>query len=174
MLHSRTNTFKFFATLSLASPRETQWRTMACFDHDHITWLSCDEKVTTSFPGLLEIIVPADCAVTAQCSTILVPRAHDPSVGFSISFPEPALPLSSGAGNLGADQKDRSLWERDCGLLQAYLQVQGGIKKRKKHARTQSERKTQSFEKMAAFNFFYLKNHDMPLQASWYAAIIIP
>ena len=33
-----------------------------------------------------------------------------------ISFPEPALPLSSGAGNgriLGADQKDRSLWERD-------------------------------------------------------------
>ena len=35
-------------------------------------------------------------------------------------------------------------------------------------------RKTQRFEKMAAFNFFYLKNHDMPLQASWYAAIIIP
>ena len=37
--------------------------------------------------------------------------------GFFVMFPEPALPLSSGAGNgriLGADQKDRSLWERDC------------------------------------------------------------
>ena len=29
---------------------------------------------------------------------------------------KPSLPLSSGTGILGADQKDSSLWERDCVL----------------------------------------------------------
>ena len=50
-------------------------------------------------------------------------------LGFhTISFPEPALPLSSERClALGADQKDRSLWERDwvsyrwCLLRQEYL-----------------------------------------------------